>query len=365
MNNKFLFLILLLCFGVSKVYGLELDEKLTLRLLSVSASKKTILINRGIEDGLVVGDHAKLFLTTGVVGRALVIKVSPTRSIWSVYRLVNPQFIVSDRVLNLKIASPLKLTEDSSKALVIERRIPDGLENIKITQNTPMADVSTNSSQYEKTELMELKEETSYKTPMYTGNNHHKSWEVFGMMNLSSYGGTMDLDESTVDITDSSMDFSIGVEKYFWSQSGFLKDLSVFALFNSKTNSYSSSVGSSSSTTKQANNEFGAGINYYFFNSPFKYGKVLGYGSASFGVGSATSSTETDIAGTDDPEDLTGKSSFFTLGLGGKFFLRNQFGAIAMIDYSTLATTFEYEDSDSQVSQLSGIRLRFGLAYRF
>ena len=122
-------------FFVPKVFALELDEKLTMRILSVSQSKKTILINRGIEDGLVVGDHAKLFLTTGVVGRAVTIKVSPTRSIWSVYRLVNPQFIVSDRVLNLKIASPLKLTEDSSKALVIERRIPRGAENLKIVKN--------------------------------------------------------------------------------------------------------------------------------------------------------------------------------------------------------------------------------------
>ena len=43
---------------MGKTLALELDEKLTTRLLKVSKSKKTILLNRGLEDGLVVGDHA-------------------------------------------------------------------------------------------------------------------------------------------------------------------------------------------------------------------------------------------------------------------------------------------------------------------
>src|SRR4051812_7385275 len=90
-------------FYSSHLWALAVDEKLPLRILKSSDSKKTVLINRGIEDGLVVGDHAKFFLTTGVVGRGVVIKASPSRSVWSLYRVISPTELVADKVMNLKI----------------------------------------------------------------------------------------------------------------------------------------------------------------------------------------------------------------------------------------------------------------------
>ena len=123
MKNKIAPKIIVLTFGPllfwsTSSFSLEMDEKLTVRVLSLSNSKKTMLVNRGLEDGLVVGDHAKFFLTTGVVARGVVVKASPSRSIWSMYRLVNPQEIESDKVINLKISTPVKLTEDPTKMLV-------------------------------------------------------------------------------------------------------------------------------------------------------------------------------------------------------------------------------------------------------
>ena len=57
-------LIVIFSFVFSRIgICLEIDEKLTLRILDVSDTKRTILINRGLEDGLVVGDHAKLYLS--------------------------------------------------------------------------------------------------------------------------------------------------------------------------------------------------------------------------------------------------------------------------------------------------------------
>ena len=81
-----------------------------MRIVKVSQSKKTILINRGVEDGLIKGDHAKFFLTVGVVARGVVVKVSPTRSVWSIYRLVNADYITDDQVMKLKITAPVKIT---------------------------------------------------------------------------------------------------------------------------------------------------------------------------------------------------------------------------------------------------------------
>ena len=124
-------IVLLTLMNFSKTFALEIDEKLTIRFLKVSNSKKTILVNRGSEDGLVVGDHAKFFVTSGVVARGVVEKVSPSRSVWSLYRVVDPAEITDDKVLNLKIASAVKITEDPTKSMKDEP-IPGGEEKMDV-----------------------------------------------------------------------------------------------------------------------------------------------------------------------------------------------------------------------------------------
>src|SRR5690606_28898033 len=113
----FLFLALLI---LNSAHALEVDEKLTIRILRTSETRKTLMVNRGTEDGLVEGDHAKFITTAGIVARAVCIRVSPTRSVWSVYRLVNADFIVNDSVMSIKITPPVKITKDETKTLVQE-----------------------------------------------------------------------------------------------------------------------------------------------------------------------------------------------------------------------------------------------------
>ena len=134
---KSLYFILPAVFALNAVsaFALEIDEKLTLRFLKVSSTKKTVLINRGGEDGLVVGDHAKFFITAGVVARGVAEKVSPSRSVWSLYRIVDEAEITQDKVLNLKIASPVKITDDPSKSLK-EEAIPSGNETMSVEENS-------------------------------------------------------------------------------------------------------------------------------------------------------------------------------------------------------------------------------------
>ena len=57
--------IIIACLFISSSYALEIDEKLTLRIVKTSDTKKTVLINRGQEDGLAKGDHAKFYLSVG------------------------------------------------------------------------------------------------------------------------------------------------------------------------------------------------------------------------------------------------------------------------------------------------------------
>jgi hypothetical protein len=141
MKLKFLFL--LIPFTLSNLHALEIDEKLTLRFLKVSSTKKTVLINRGGEDGLVVGDHAKFFITAGVIARGVVEKVSPSRSVWSLYRVVDPTEIVEDKVLNLKISSPVRITSDPTKSLK-EEPIPGGTEVMNTTDGEAESEENLN-----------------------------------------------------------------------------------------------------------------------------------------------------------------------------------------------------------------------------
>ena len=68
-----------------------------------------------LEDGLVKGDHAKLFDEEGVFARGVIVKVSPTRSVWSIYQLIRPEVIEKSSIVNLKISTPVKVTKDKNE----------------------------------------------------------------------------------------------------------------------------------------------------------------------------------------------------------------------------------------------------------
>ena len=109
-------LILLFLFSFSSS-ALELDAKFIARILGVSDSKKTVLLNKGQESGLKVGEHAKISLPTGMIARAVCVKISPSRSVWSVYRFFAKKKIIAQIAVTVKIASPVELTSDETRHL--------------------------------------------------------------------------------------------------------------------------------------------------------------------------------------------------------------------------------------------------------
>jgi hypothetical protein len=120
--------------------ALEEGETLTVRILDVSRSKRTILVNRGLEDGVVQDQHARFFLTGGVVARGVAAKVAQNRSVWSVYRIVYPDEIVVNNVLQMAVTRPLQTTDDPSRAIrhvpAVAGRLPRDMNEI------PLADGS-------------------------------------------------------------------------------------------------------------------------------------------------------------------------------------------------------------------------------
>lgn len=366
--------------------ALEIDEKLTLRFLKVSGTKKTILINRGGEDGLVVGDHAKFFITSGVVARGVAEKVSPSRSIWSLYRIVDPNEITEDKVLNLKIATPVKITEDASKSLK-EEAIPGGTESMSMDESKKEAgsskeivvdeadqaeleemgmagaksapsDVSNKKSktpakttQPETTEVLEL--------PSLKGTNKRDNWEVWGMVYLNSLSGDAESETQTTEVSASTVDFSLGVERYFLnSDSSFLKNLSATIFLHKRSTETGADVTISSEWT-----EYGLGGSYHFFNNAYDLNRPVGFVTGSFGIGSISNESAVASSNTTVTED--GDSTFFSVGVGAKFTLNNGFGARAILDYYSSSESYAFSDESEAERTLSGPRIQFGLSYRF
>lgn len=374
----------LLTFFVTNSWALEVDEKLTVRLLRLSASKKTILLNRGLEDGLVVGDHAKFYLTTGVVARGVVQKVSPTRSIWSVYRVVDSDVLRSDQVLNLKISPPVKLTDDPSQSFIAqatkldtESGIPlaDGANdmagmNLSKDEEGEFAAVAVGDAKIPAgesfpQESMENTSETTYSPTSTRGMSPTRTIDVFGLAHFNALSTTSDLgEEGTTSGSDSSIDFSLGVEKYFNRSSGFLRDLSIFGFIHSASNTTSSAQGTEVASSVF---EYGAGLNYHFLAPPLAHNALIGFASVSMGIGSTEDTlTITDSAATAEPQTLSGSSTFFSIGGGVKYYLANGFGVRAFVDYYRRGETYTLEDDEGEYTKVvTGPRMQLGLSYRF
>jgi hypothetical protein len=118
MTKIFYLFFLIFFIEVKRGDALEIDRTLRFSILNVSSSKKTLLINKGKEDGLKKGDQAKFYrIEKNIIARAIVIKVSATRSLWSVFKYRHKKIIKKNVSLILTITRPLPLTNDISKKL--------------------------------------------------------------------------------------------------------------------------------------------------------------------------------------------------------------------------------------------------------
>ncbi|MDD4973509.1 MAG: hypothetical protein PHY93_04120 [Bacteriovorax sp.] len=378
-------LLVLYFLSLNSVSALDIDEKLTLRFLKVSNSKKTVLINRGAEDGVVVGNHAKFFITSGVIARGVAEKVSPSRSIWSLYRVVDPAEITDGKVLNLKIASPVKITDDPSKSMKDEP-IPAGTDKMDMGDAAAEATTTSKINEDEQKELEGMgleesgrpaKKETPAKstkgkeskevsimeeTPVHGGTNKSKNWEVWGLLNLDSISGTQTNTTSTTsvskDLTSSKFDFTLGLERYFLNSDSFLKDVSIFAFLNKAVESSGLDI------TKDTIDwlRFGGGAFYHFYNSAASTNKIICFGEFRFGGGTGTL---TSSSGTSPDISAKGSSTLILGGLGLKYVLINGLGMRASLQYYNASESLSYPDDQTVKNTYSGPRIEYGISYRF
>ncbi len=343
-------------------FALDVDSKLTLRILKTSISKKTILINRGLEDGLVVGDHAKFFLTDGVVARGLVIKASPSRSVWSLYRVIRIEEIRDQKVVNLKISTPVKVTADPTKSLnsspiiagrevMVERS--DGQIDLKIDGN----------SNADKEEMKTLygREVVSHKTYADGTMELDKTWDIILSMGTQSLAvSDPNAVDSTTEATQGSILMGIGLEKYFPKlELDFARKFS-FLMFMNKSSFAVEAVDLSVTGTSM---DFGIGSYYHFLNYPYAVNKFIMFVGGAMGLGSDTLESQTSVVST----SLSGTANFFSAAGGVKYLKSSGLGFRLMAEFVQRGITFKAESSSVvNITQTEkGLRFLAGLSYRW
>lgn len=343
-----------------QAFALEVDEKLTVRLLKTSESKKTIMVNRGTEDGLVEGDHARFIVTAGIVARAVCVKVSPTRSVWSVYRLVNADFIVTDSVMSLKITPPVKITKDESQAIVQED-VPTRVTTDPAALGIPLADGANDLTAAEK--ALETDEDLK---DLETQTIAQKNLEVFTVLNISGLSSMSKQDSGTNEFksTQSYHHIGIGGELYPQKEREWYSHWSLEGAVNlMRLNSQAYNGASSESDVT----EVSLGTNWHFTKLPSTVMEFIPFLHAGFHLGTVKSKYSPGSENPTGPEyAANGSTSGFSLGFGYKFYTVRGFGVRALLDYYYRAEKYKEDDQLLVYNKtVSGPRLMIGLSYRF
>lgn len=357
---KYLFYLFLLI--PSLAFALEVDEKLTSRIVKVSESKKTVMINRGTEDGLVEGDHAKFIVTAGIVARGVCVKVSPTRSVWSVYRLVNADFIVIDSVMSIKITPAVKITKDETQAIVQEDT-PSVAAGDSANLGIPLADGAQDlNAADEKLSNADLKALEDNNVPASIVEMNR---EVYGFFNLSALTSNTktEIGDQSFNNSQSFHHIGFGAEYYPQNEREWYSRFSViaeFSLMRENSQSYNG-AGVTNELT-----EFGLGTNWHPTKLPSLVNEFIPFLHFTFNMGTVKSAYKAGSNLGSPESSANGSTSGFSFGGGYKFYTFKGFGARMLFDYYMRTEKYK-EDTETNVfnKKVVGPRLMIAISYRF
>jgi hypothetical protein len=346
---------------MSQARALEVDEKLTVRIVKTSDTRKTVMVNRGIEDGLVEGDHAKFIVTAGIVARGVVVKVSPTRSVWSIYRVVNADFIVNDSVMTIKITPAVKVTKDETQALVQEDTPSRAASKTPIELGIPLAEGAQDITPAEAgaADMTVLNEEVIVTIA-------EKNKELVGIINISGLTAKSKT-ETGDDSFNSSQSYhhiGLGGELYPTNEREWYSKFSLIGSVNLMRQDAQAYNGAASSN---AITEFSLGTNWHPTKLPSAVMEFIPFFTANFNFGTVKSTYKPGANAPGGTEfAASGGSSGFSLGFGYKFYIGRGFGARALLDYYMRTEKYKADDITNVHNRVvGGPRLMIGLSYRF
>ncbi len=355
--------IIIACLFISSSYALEIDEKLTLRIVKTSDTKKTVLINRGQEDGLAKGDHAKFYLSVGVVARGVVIKVSPTRSVWALYRLVNADYIKDDQVMKLKVTAPVKITKDESRDLVGDD-VPSRVSKDPRDLGIPLASGA---------EDMELERELSdgagpvfVEAPIQGRDLTGSSFEAFGSFYYDSQSSTVtENNGAEFSGTDMTMILDAGLEYFFDTQSRWLSRISLLGAFRMLS---ASTLAYEGTEVQESGTLFGLGTNVYPLVRPNVTNRIIPFGQFMYFTGSVKSnySIQNPSTATVGNQELSAGVTMISFAGGAKYLFQNGFGVSAKLEYQSRVDSYNADASSvTWDKKSSGPKVLSSFSYRF
>ncbi len=351
-----------LIFSLS-VFSLPIDSKLSVRILETTQSGKTLLINRGSSDNLNVGDHAKFYITEAVVARAVVIKLLQNTSVWSVYRMVNPDLVINDAALKLKITPAVKLSNNPYSMLA-----KDSIQGLNLVSGSGddykvYSDLldDRDYSDADVTEITSRNEEMNFRSSSSLKGRPFEFWTNLGFHFYSSQVNA----DSTYDGSELVGRFALGLELYLgrWfsiaPQASYMQDSLL---------SYDGAV------TDSILYEYGGALNFYLFTSPHQTYKLIPFISLGAAVGNIVDSFASGtVAGSSASASTTVEASGTTFayfgGLGLKYYFANKLGVRMLIDAYRRLDVFDELPSTANEDEWDrwrfGPRLAFGFMYRF
>ena len=299
------------------------------------------------------------FLSTGVIARGVVVQLSPGRSIWSLYRLITPESVTADKIMNIKISAPIKLTDDPSKSLYAKSTSSD------IPLAIPLAEGANDllGQDLDESERSDLQALAGLSDGEFTQSSQiqSKHYELFSLVHYNFSTTSSDLGTSdSVKETGKGTSFSLGGEAHLARFSTLLGRFSLFGLYHmgKQTATYDSLTKSSTDIT-----EYGGGINYHFWGHPRAYGRLIGFVSAAGGIGT-TEDTLTHRSRTSTLNE--GEIVFFDGGIGVKYFGEKGFGGRAVVSYLRRSEKYAFDDREQDYRRTTTEpRIQIGFSYRF
>ncbi len=356
--------LLILCLSFSILsFALPIDSQLTIKILETTKSGKTIFLNRGSADGLNVGDHAKLFVTEAIVARAVLIKNNTQTSIWSVYRMVNPDLVINDAVLKLKITPEVKLSKNPYSMLARESITGLNVLSGSGDDYSVYSDL-LDDRDYSKTVGEEIVSKDAIRSPRLERNFKKRFLEIWSHIGFHYFTSEVSSGDNFSG-TEFFSRISGGLEIYIgrW-----------FSLAPQFTYMQDSVLTFDGSVTDSILYEYGGALNIYPFTSPHDAYKLIPYlhGGAAIGsivdslapgtLGGATSTSSTTT-------DASGTSFAYFAGLGLKYHFKSKLGVRMLLDVYRRLDTFSDLPASVGMAEWErariGPRISFGFSYRF
>ena len=322
------------------------------------------------------------FSPLGVIARGVAAKVGPSRSLWSMYRLVKPDEIDVDKVVNIKVTEPVQLTTDPTKAIreVIAIKAAPKRSRIAIEAGAQDMDDSSEEGRRARAALDGVaagigaddnKDNTGLNSGSVIKGHFHSNRNIalWSMIHLNMLSSTNDIQDSsgqsassTTESSQKGIDAVLGAEKYFLNPNSWYGRLSIIG--------YVQYLKHDSGTTQGRNVEnrifgYALGLNLYPFALPTSVNKVILHAGGSYGIGTARERYEeaNEIEAT--AEDISGSINFFTFGVGAKYYIPGGLGARFLLDYYQRGETYQFEDNSLKTKKVRGPRILVGMAYRW